>query len=655
MKRFHRALFWTFIALSVVFIGLPILGFLLLQFYDVNRLKPRIERIVSAQSGRAFAIHGDLTFTPSWAPTVRAEKLTLSNPEWAKEPEFASVGALDVSFQLSPLINGELVIDAIHVQDAEVHMEQGSQKDQQSWVFVPANQAAEEEVQEIEKESGFKVKPRFSAITVENSMLYYRPAGKETMVLGLPKASLDLASGAALQAEYVYQGVTGSLTLSGDGLPEFFEKGGPITFTARTPQKSGVVNFDGHVTDPSGAFVVKGTIDAKADSLAAFRPLSKTLPETEPVSLQAKGSASAERIEFSSFQLGLLPEGKVSGKGDIRLKGKPTITAELSLPPVIMESTESPQSDGAILAENQPATPLIPDAPLPVAWMREVNGTLQVTMPRFQKDKIVLQDIQATAVLKDGRLNVAPLRFTAFDGVTQGELQVDAAATPPRFAMKAEGHNWMLDQLIRKPDGQGGRFQGGRTHLFLDVNGSGDSLKPVIRTMNGLTGFYVSDLRYRSPAAAAALTDFFQLLRGKAGGEIGVKCGLGRFNLVNGVATSQALGFNTTGALVTGEGSIDLGDERINLVLSPRAKTVGLSDLAVPVRFAGKLQDPTIRLDARGTAYKVGEVALGIATGGTSLGWALLGKNLTDKLGVTADNDPCAEGAAAAGSAPVAP
>jgi uncharacterized protein involved in outer membrane biogenesis len=275
--------------------------------------------------------------------------------------------------------------------------------------------------------------------------------------------------------------------------------------------------------------------------------------------------------------------------------------------------------------------------------MQNLNGSFQITMPRFQRGAILLQDIKATAALKNGRLNVAPLNFRSFNGATQAELRVDAATMPPRFAIKAEGHDWMLDQLIPKPDGQGGRLQGGRAHLFIDVSGSGESLKPVIRTMNGITGFYLSELRYRSPAAAAALTDFFQLLRGKAGGEIGVKCGLGRFNLVNGVATAQALGFNTTGALVTGEGNIDLGDERINLVLSPRAKTVGLSDLAVPVRFAGKLQDPSIRLDARGTAFKVGEVALGIATGGTTLGWTLLGKNLTDKLGVTADSDPCAE------------
>jgi uncharacterized protein involved in outer membrane biogenesis len=643
MKKHHRTLFWIGAGLLSLAVAVPLLGYLALTFYDVNRLKPRIERAVSTATGREFVIHGDLSFTPGLAPTVRAEQLTLTNPQWAKDPEFASIGALEATFELKPLLQRQLIIHSIHLSDAELHLEKGAGKDQQNWVFTPQAEAGQERA-EAEKEGGFRFEPRIAEVQLENCTLHYRDGQKNALyTLGLPSVALQVSPNAKLTAELTYEGITGELTAGeAESLPVFMEQGGKVSLAIRTPAQNGALNFDGTFGPVAKGFQLEGALEAKADSLAAFRPLAPTLPETAPVALKIKGSATPERIALASYQLNMLPQGPVQGKADIRLGGaRPVINADVALPAYVMEAKELAANAGGAGGGGAPATGgLIPDAPLPVDWVKALDGIFQITMPRFQRETLVLQNIQATATLRGGVLEVAPLRFAAFEGQTEGRLSIDASTTPPQFAMQAHGRDWQMDHIVPRPDNQGGRLQGGRTQLALDLAGQGESVKPLLATLRGNAEFDLQDLRYRSPAAAAALTDFFQLLRGQGSGDIRLNCAAGRFAVARGVATAQHLGMDTSGAYVTGEGDINLAEERLNLVLTPRAKAVGFADLAVPVRFAGSMLDPSVRLDTRGTALRAGQVALGIASGGT-LGLAMLGKNLTDKIGITANNSPC--------------
>lgn len=657
MKTFKRRLLRLIVIATVVVLLIPVGFYLLLTLYDVNRLKPRIERAVSAQTGRAFFIHGNVAFTPGLVPTIRAEQMTLSNPEWTKEKEFTSIGALETSFELWPLLQRRIVVHEITVTDAEVQLEQGAEKSQQSWVFTPAEKAenvTDKVLATAEKETGFRMQTDIGGFNLKNVKLFYRQPQSETKQVMLESGALMFGDKLSLDAAYDYQGVRGNLALTSDGaatldtLQAQLANKATVHFDAKTPKQNGIIDFNGTLSDVEKGGTLQGDLSVTADSLSAFSPLGGPLPQTQSVSLKSVINASANHIGLTKLKLNFLPQGTVTGKVDATFTGnKPQLNATLLLPAIdVSESASVTETQVRDAASTRPApTPagIIPDVALPVDWLQTLNGTFNLTMPRFQSGKILLQNIEAKAVIKDGRLRVAPLQFVSFKGQTLAELDIDSTVKPAHFALRATGTDWLLQEVIRQPDEQGGKLQGGLTQLKARLSGSGASLKPVLRSLSGDTSFLVSDLRYRSPAAAAALTDFFQLLSGKGSGDIKVQCALGRFTLADGVATSQALGMNTSGAIVVGEGTIDLAEERMNVVLRPRAKIIGISDLAVPVRFSGSLNHPSIGLDTRGTALKVGEVALGIATGGGSLGWALFGRNVTDKLGITADSDPCAE------------
>ena len=67
--------------------------------------------------------------------------------------------------------------------------------------------------------------------------------------------------------------------------------------------------------------------------------------------------------------------------------------------------------------------------------------------------------------------------------------------------------------------------------------------------------------------------------RGKNNGDLALSCMVGGFDISQGIAKSNVLALKTPGAVVRGSGTVDLGEERLNLTLKARSALVGLADI----------------------------------------------------------------------------
>jgi hypothetical protein len=99
----------------------------------------------------------------------------------------------------------------------------------------------------------------------------------------------------------------------------------------------------------------------------------------------------------------------------------------------------------------------------------------------------------------------------------------------------------------------------------------------------------------------------------KKAGEI--KCAVLQFDIKKGVATSQAFVFNTQIGVLTAEGDINLGTERVNFLLDPKPKNISLVNLSTKLRVTGTLLHPKVRPDTLSLVTKgakfLGHLALG--------------------------------------------
>ena len=61
--------------------------------------------------------------------------------------------------------------------------------------------------------------------------------------------------------------------------------------------------------------------------------------------------------------------------------------------------------------------------------------------------------------------------------------------------------------------------------------------------------------------------------------------------------TARALAFDTTDTIIVGEGTIDLGEEQLDLLLRPRPKDRSILALRTPLSIGGSFADPSFRPD----------------------------------------------------------
>jgi hypothetical protein len=92
--------------------------------------------------------------------------------------------------------------------------------------------------------------------------------------------------------------------------------------------------------------------------------------------------------------------------------------------------------------------------------------------------------------------------------------------------------------------------------------------------------------------------------------DLNLNCAVARFGADKGVLNSRAILADTESVSFGGTGDIDLGQEQLDLRITPEAKQTSLMSLAVPVRLSGPLLDPAIGPDplgaAKATAFVVG-------------------------------------------------
>jgi hypothetical protein len=94
--------------------------------------------------------------------------------------------------------------------------------------------------------------------------------------------------------------------------------------------------------------------------------------------------------------------------------------------------------------------------------------------------------------------------------------------------------------------------------------------------------------------------------------EVDVHCAVAGFSAKNGIMTLNQFAFDTPVVLASGEGTIDLKNERLDLAITGHPKKPQLVRLRAPITVRGPLDHPAVGVDAS-SAIAQGGLALGLA------------------------------------------
>lgn len=470
-----------------------------------------------------------------------------------------------------------------------------------------------------------------------------------------------------------------TLTSSSGRLKGLIAQAGPwpLMVSARLPKAS--LRLDGHLHLPLDGENFTFTIAADSERLRDLAPWIAGLPDFGPFEATSSLAQTREGYGLTDFK-GRLAGSDVAGSLALVTTGRrPRIVGKLTSETFELQGVSGKRSgpseakDHSILHEVEaPVEKLVsevrevatevagadqnrsasseaehdrvfPDFTLPVDALRIVDLDLDWKVKHVQAPATELGDLAFRVKLEDGELTVAPFRGTLWGGVIDGSLELDVAGTIPTVALKTTMNELDYGRLFTSlgvPD-----LATGRADLItIDLQGRGHTLHEVLSRANGQ--YEVVDRRFQlttkyidlwaSGLIRGAMTAAWQSER-----VIQFNCVLGYFDVVNGVVQSDAMLFDTTRLTVAGIGTLDLGTEKIDVVLTPRPKDPALISLAHTVRLTGQLSDPDVSSDKLRIAESGGWALLGLAAG--PIGWALVTPHVMGTTLGTDEQNPCAE------------
>ena len=115
----RRLMGWTLIFVAVAAIALVVF----VVSFDANRHRAEIQRQVSSALGREVVFLGKLEARLALRPLLVAERVIITNPDWASRTYFARASRLEFELDLLAMLRDEIILQGAQVIDADILFE----------------------------------------------------------------------------------------------------------------------------------------------------------------------------------------------------------------------------------------------------------------------------------------------------------------------------------------------------------------------------------------------------------------------------------------------------------------------------------------------------------------------------------------------------
>lgn len=598
----RRALKWLAISFAVVVAAVLIL----FALPNWNALRDPIARVVAEKTGRELRIGGDLKVRLAWPPAIRigAADVSFANPPWATRKNMLDIGQVAFHVELAPLFGGDLVFADVRLDRAEVDLEK-SVDGRKNWLLD--REQRDEKARAVVKH-----------VSVSDGRVAYSDPATETSlrarVATARPAAGKPAAGLRFDVEGRYKGAPIVARGSGESVLGLREQQDPyrLAIAGRIGQTR--VSAAGRITNLLKPSAVDLQIELAGTSLGHLYPLIGTVfPRTPPYETAGRLIHRDSLWRYENFR-GRVGKSDVAGTLQVDRAGeRPVLAATLrsekldlgDLGPVIGGSTEPvADRDGSVL----------PDRPFSTERWRRMDADVRLTARSIARpDALPIDNLTTRLRLDDGVLALDPLKFDAAGGTLAGTIRLDGRQRPIDAAVDLEARKMQLARLFPAADIK--KANVGRVSGTFDLAGKGDSVADMLGNADGKLALVVDGgtiSRFMMEAVGLHLLEMLQLTL--TGDEIiNIDCGVADFGVKDGVMQARNLVLDTDVVRIDGRGTIDLGEERLDLEIVPKSKKLRVASLRTPIHVEGRFAKPDVGLDKGKLALRgLGALALGI-------------------------------------------
>ena len=593
---------------------------LVLATLDWNAMRGPLSRYLSSRLDREVRIDGDLDVTLfSWTPRATLNGLAIQQPDWVKEQNnsaesFAEIERLAVSIELSQLFRGRVVLPELALTGP---------------AFRLLRDAAGRANWRVDPEEA-DLAPRLPPIrrfVIEDGRLNLLDA-KKKLVLDGKFSSQEIESGSENSFRLDGKGELNRrpflLTMTGDPLLNI-DPDQPYGFKADVRAGDTRIVAQGSLAEPFdlGAFDVNATFSGP-DLAELYDLTGLALPNTPPYRVAGALTRDREMWRFDKFS-GTVGDSDIRGTLDVDTSGeRPHLKGEVAsrqldfddlgptfgLPPST-GAGETASAEQKLEARQQQATArVLSDKPLDVERLRQTDADVH-----YRADKVVSRDLPLRSAdvqvsLEKGVLTLDPVSVSFAQGAITGRLKIDASKDTPVTDIDVRFTKLKLEQFVTGL-GSPPALQG-EVLARAKLRGVGNSVHKAASSANGSLAVVVPQGQIRQSFAELMGINIARALLLNDRAQTNMRCGVAEFSAKDGILNLNQFVFDTEVVQVSGEGSVNMKTETLNLRLTGHPKEFRLVRVRAPITIGGPISRPVVGIEA-GNAIAQGGVAAGLA------------------------------------------
>ena len=623
---------WTVLAVLALVVAVLVL------LWDWNWFKGPVERTVQARTGRSFEIGGNLDVDLGRITTIRADALRLGNADWSKQPDMAVADRLELRIEpLALLFRREVRIPEIRLARPRVRLETGP-KGVGNWVFGTTSKGGD--------------MPAFRRIWIDDGHLQYIDAAADTDIDLKVASRAPKRPGAAAPIEIDGGGHWSGnrFTLGGhaESPLELQNTDKPYRIDLRAVAGATRAHARGTLLDPFRLRDFDLRMALSGNNLEDLYPLlGIALPPSPPYALDGRFTRDGNTWKYDDFT-GKVGDSDLSGSASVATGGaRPFLRANLVSKRLDFDDLagfigSAPQASGneainpelKALAAQQAASPrVLPDTPYALEKLRAMDADVRLKAHRINAPSLPLDDMDAHLKLDDGLLQLEPLNFGVAGGDIRSNIRMNAREATIRTRADITAKGLDLGKLF--PDAKLTRDAIGKLGGRVVITGTGNSIAKMLGSADGNIALGMGAGQISNLLLEFAGIDIYESLKFLIGKDhkVPIRCAFGDFGVQDGLMTSRALAFDTTDTIIVGEGTVNLRDETLDLLLKPRPKDRSILTLRSPLVVGGTFKDPSFRPDFKRLGLRG---AIAVALGSIAPPAALLA---TIDLGGGKDSD----------------
>jgi uncharacterized protein involved in outer membrane biogenesis len=380
---------------------------------------------------------------------------------------------------------------------------------------------------------------------------------------------------------------------------------------------------------------LNGTVNAR-DLEIVGALLDRDWPAIGPFEMKTKLSRVVNSLQSETR----IKAGKAVVQADLvaTLEAQPLlvsgkiVASNAFVPSVVKWRTER------IAKQRAAAGPVFSRERIPFDWLHKFDLDLSVDVESFDPELSPAQSAKADIAISSGRLWVRPATIKYPAGEIEAELELDAREQP-RVSVKAHGADLRLRQMVYMKQVEKDAIPD--LDIDIDVRLSGNSPHQLAASAQGDIFLELKNGYMRRDLIDLVFADIIGWAWTKTKGEnyYQLNCTIADYSIDQGVLTTRGFLLDADNIAISGEGTIDLGQEQVDYVFLPKKKsrTIRRAD---PVKVTGALNDPSVKvIPWKSAATTYGPLLFGpfIFAGVTAVDY--LGSKIKDKE----KESPCLE------------